>query len=270
MFTNRYEARGDVDEHAHGFFEIVVIGGGRGIHQSIYGSRELGRGDAILLRPGAWHAYRECEGLVVLNLCVTAGVVARELQWAVEDPGLRALLWADTAGLGDSGTLRLDDASTAACEQLLDALRSDDVGTGLRARSVGRLLVLLGILLAHADRTMLASFDRVGRARPWTRAAADLLRDRHAQNWQLGDLASSFAVDPAYFARTFKAAFGQPPMAYLARVRAERAATLLLSTDLPMARVGAEVGWPDPNYFARRFRAHFGHSPTEYRAQHRT
>lgn len=52
---------------------------------------------------------------------------------------------------------------------------------------------------------------------------------------------------------------------FLARVRAERAATLLTHSTLPAARVGAAVGWDDPTYFARRFRALAGLSPTEYR-----
>ena len=50
-------------------------------------------------------------------------------------------------------------------------------------------------------------------------------------------------------------------MHYLARLRAERAAAMLVSTDLPVAVVGTEVGWPDPAYFSRRFRASFGVSP---------
>jgi AraC family L-rhamnose operon transcriptional activator RhaR len=56
-------------------------------------------------------------------------------------------------------------------------------------------------------------------------------------------------------------------MAYLARLRAEHAATLLLHSDQPITCIGQAVGWPDQNYFARRFRAHHGLSATTYRAQ---
>jgi Helix-turn-helix domain len=70
---------------------------------------------------------------------------------------------------------------------------------------------------------------------------------------------------PAYLVRLFKDATGLPPKAYLAQVRAERAAVLLLNTHDPVTSVGREVGWPDQNYFARRFKAHYGLSATTYR-----
>ena len=54
-------------------------------------------------------------------------------------------------------------------------------------------------------------------------------------------------------------------MAYLAQLRAEHAAMLLLHSDQPVTCIGREVGWPDQNYFARRFKAHYGLSATTYR-----
>jgi hypothetical protein len=65
--------------------------------------------------------------------------------------------------------------------------------------------------------------------------------------------------------RLFKSAAGLPPMAYLARLRAEYAANLLRRSDDSVAGIGRAVGWPDQNYFARRFRAHYGLTATTYR-----
>jgi AraC-like DNA-binding protein len=53
--------------------------------------------------------------------------------------------------------------------------------------------------------------------------------------------------------------------AYLAQVRAERAAVLLLHSDAPVTSIGRAVGWPDQNYFARRFKARYGLSAATYR-----
>jgi AraC-like DNA-binding protein len=85
--------------------------------------------------------------------------------------------------------------------------------------------------------------------------------------WTLPELAEQLHLAPGYLVRVFKAGTGLPPMAYLARLRAEMAATLLLRTDQPVTAIGRAVGWPDQNYFARRFKAHYGLSATTYRAR---
>ena len=59
-------------------------------------------------------------------------------------------------------------------------------------------------------------------------------------------------------------------MAYLAQVRAEHAAVMLLHSDEPITSISRAVGWPDQNYFARRFKAHYGLSATTYRKQFAT
>ena len=59
-------------------------------------------------------------------------------------------------------------------------------------------------------------------------------------------------------------------MAYLAQLRAEHAAVLLLHSDEPITGIGRAVGWPDQNYFARRFKAHYGLSATTYRKRFAT
>jgi AraC-like DNA-binding protein len=100
----------------------------------------------------------------------------------------------------------------------------------------------------------------------WTREDP-LLESRLAYGWTLTELAELLHLAPGYLVRLFKAATGVPPMAYLARLRAEHAATLLLHSDQPVTGIGQAVGWPDQNYFARRFRAHYGLSATTYRAQ---
>jgi AraC-like DNA-binding protein len=88
-----------------------------------------------------------------------------------------------------------------------------------------------------------------------------------ARRWTLTELAAQVHLDPSYLVRLFKASTGLPPMAYLAQLRAEHAAALLLHTDQPITSISQAVGWPDQNYFARRFKAHYGLSATIYRAR---
>ena len=92
-----------------------------------------------------------------------------------------------------------------------------------------------------------------------------MMEARLAHRWTLAELAEPLHLAPGYLVRLFKATTGLPPMAYLARLRAEHAATLLLHSDEPVMSIGQAVGWPDQNYFARRFKAHYGLSATSYR-----
>jgi AraC family L-rhamnose operon transcriptional activator RhaR len=159
----------------------------------------------------------------------------------------------------------LDDRGIATSEKELRALYHDCDPRGLRSRVIGRLLLVLGIIGEHLDSDTVTAISRALYARPWLADVAALLRESYNQPWRLEQLAARFGVYPNHLARSFKAAFGLAPISYLTYVRAEVAATLLLQTDLSIAEIGADVGWPDPNYFARRFRAHFGASPSSYR-----
>jgi AraC family L-rhamnose operon transcriptional activator RhaR len=91
-----------------------------------------------------------------------------------------------------------------------------------------------------------------------------------ARQWTLAELADAVHLTPGHMVRLFKGATGLPPMAYLAQVRAEHAAVLLLHSDEPVTGIGRAVGWPDQNYFARRFKAHYGLSATTYRKRFAT
>ena len=97
-----------------------------------------------------------------------------------------------------------------------------------------------------------------------------MLEASMARHWVLTELAEELHLAPGYLVRLFKAATGLPPMAYLAQVRAEHAAVMLLHSDEPVTGIGRAVGWPDQNYFARRFKAHYGLSATTYRKRFAT
>lgn len=193
----RLELVADVAPHSHAFFEIAVVVAGRGTHVSAAGEVALQPDSVVVLRPGEWHGYTDCVGLVVRN----------------------AYLGADVFGL------------------LSGALVP---GGGSQDRTHPAV--------QHAMRLLEASIDE-----PWT----------------LDRLAGRVNLAPGYMVRLFGKTAGISPMAYLNRLRAERAAGLLIETELPVATVGAMVGWHDPSHATRRFRSTFGLSPSQYRSAFR-
>ncbi len=78
-------------------------------------------------------------------------------------------------------------------------------------------------------------------------------------------LAALVYMQPTYFIRRFKASYGLPPQAYLARLRLSKAMSLLTSTGLPIEEIARTIGMEDTSYFARMFKKNCGITPSEYR-----
>jgi len=257
--------------HSHSFVEIAFVLAGRAVHQSLGGPQLVSAGDVILLRPGAWHGWDDCARLTLYNCCVSAALLRRELAWTRQDQLLGYLLWTGPYSASGHGmlTTRLDEAALADCEvhlAAIDSLRWQPVEQ-YRGDIVGRLALVFASLGRALEQSHETQLEQVGPAHPAVEQAMRLLERRLAYRWTLTELAEDMHLAPGYLVRLFKAATGLPPMAYLARLRAEHAATLLLQSDQPVTCIGHAVGWPDQNYFARRFKAHYGLSATTYRTR---
>ena len=70
-------------------------------------------------------------------------------------------------------------------------------------------------------------------------------------------------------ARLFKSSVGLTPMAYVKKLRLEKAAELLASTDMNITETAEKCGFDDPNYFARLFKKSFGKTPREFKNEGR-
>jgi AraC-like DNA-binding protein len=252
----------DVEPHAHDFLEIAVVGAGSGRHETSQGERSVRHGMVVVLRPGAWHAFRRTTDLVVANCCVSMPGLQGQLAGLQQLPVLRDLLWTGPAARAPHGVELTQVAPEAADEAIEEIAKLEQELSHQRAgRVLGRLVTVLGIL---ADgRVGEQAVEQV--VHPAVVATVARLEGAIAEAWSLDELAQAVSLDPAYLSRLFRRDTGLSPLAFLARQRAERAAVLLAQTDLPAARVGAAVGWTDPTYFARRFRSLVGSTPTEYR-----
>ncbi len=88
-----------------------------------------------------------------------------------------------------------------------------------------------------------------------------------SKQMQTEELAALVYMQPTYFIKKFRNAYGLPPMAYLGRMRMYKAMGMLAGTSIPVAEIARSVGIGDTSYFARMFKKHCGVSPTQYRAE---
>jgi AraC family L-rhamnose operon transcriptional activator RhaR len=257
--------------HSHSFVEIAFVTAGAGTHISRRGQERLQVGDVVLLRPGVWHGYEDCQHLILYNLCFSNELLRQELAWARDDPMLGYLLWTGPYSARRRGmlTTHLQPDFLAECEDHLAAVSRlrHRPAAQYRADIVGRLTLLIGQLgrAVALDHELVPG--RAAQIHPAISQAMRLFEAELARRWTLTELAAQVHLDPSYLVRLFKASTGLPPMAYLAQLRAEHAAALLLHSDQPITSISQAVGWPDQNYFARRFKAHYGLSATIYRAR---
>lgn len=93
----------------------------------------------------------------------------------------------------------------------------------------------------------------------------DLIDRAYAEQLDLPALARSAHVSRAYFARSFKATFGETPHQYLMSRRMERAKALLRKNELTVTDVCLAVGFTSLGSFSTQFRRFVGASPTDYR-----
>lgn len=79
-------------------------------------------------------------------------------------------------------------------------------------------------------------------------------------------LAAEAALSLFHFHRVWRAVTGEPIMQTVRRLRMERAAHLLATTDRPITRIALDSGFESSQSFARAFRQVMGRTPSEARA----
>ena len=86
--------------------------------------------------------------------------------------------------------------------------------------------------------------------------------------FSLQELAKKYHVSPNCLSVHFRRAVGLSPMQYVTQSRLTRAKFLLQHSELSIAGVAQQCGYPDVSNFVRRFRVQFGETPLQYRQQH--
>ena len=227
-------------------FHFVTAGRGRvEIGGAVF---ELGAGDAFLI-PAEQVAYYEASatepwsyswaGLTGLR---AEQYVRRVLETAPEHYVLRGLMWEKYAA----------PINRAA------RLRGTNAANHFRATQV--LYELFSYLAAD-----LPGFDDVSRAPSLAAELKFYLDAKYMEKLRMEHLAERFGVHPNHLSRVFRAAYHMAPKQYLQRLKLEKAARMLASSDVSVALVAESLGFEDQHAFSRAFKKYWGVSPTDHR-----
>ncbi len=100
---------------------------------------------------------------------------------------------------------------------------------------------------------------------PMVTKAKDFIREHHAEDLSLPQVAQVAHASPFHFCKLFKRATGLSFTNFLSRVRIEKSKNLLNNPQLRVSEIAYEVGFQSLTHFNRVFQRILGQSPTEYR-----
>lgn len=164
------------------------------------------------------------------------------------------------AGLGRSRHRRLADAAalTGCYEQILDCAT---LPTRQRAHLAD---LLLGVLLARLSAEPRPARQTAARKPEAFIRCRDYLLENYPSVRGIAEAARHCHVTPEYFSRLFRQHAGQTATRFLAALRANHAAKLLLRSDITVKTAGHTVGFDDPYHFSRVFKRIHGQSPKHF------
>lgn len=131
------------------------------------------------------------------------------------------------------------------------------------------LLIDLGVqelvvrmLRVEARRLLLEESERQA-ARHGLAAAAEVAKRRMHEPLRVADLAEAACMSEPTFYRAWRNEFGITPVAYLTRLRIDRAKQLLADRERSVTDVAASVGFGSVSHFIRVYREHVGTTPKQ-------
>jgi transcriptional regulator GlxA family with amidase domain len=133
------------------------------------------------------------------------------------------------------------------------------------ARQCGRAMLI------DTPRTWQASFSapaiKKPHADPQICRAEAILHERFREPLTVEDLARELGMSSRNFARRFKRATGESPLAYLHQLRIDCAKHLLETDFISVQEVCFKVGYEDVPHFRNLFKRHTGLGPSDYKSR---
>ena len=158
---------------------------------------------------------------------------------------------------------------------LRDVVHAIDPRAGALAAGIAAELAepddLTPLALAGLSREMMAAVARLeqvprGQPRPlWLRRGLEFVHGNITSSVGLSAVAQVAGVHPIYFARAFRVHLGDSLGGYVRKLRVQRAAARLGSSDEPIAEIAVELGFSDQSHLTRIFRTITGYTPASYR-----
>lgn len=230
------------------YYLLHLVIDGCGEFETFGNQYELKRGDSFFIFPGELSSYKSdakqpwkyrwvgFRGDYAVQLLSAIGVsplrpVITSSNWRK----LSVLIAKIQQTLQSAGGISADLMAEGLLRQML-SIYSLEQPSGIAAKSVDR---------------------RIEQAIEW-------MNLQYMQPVTIESMALSLGYHRTYLSKMFKEHTGMSPIAFLNKIRMERAKAILLEP-YTVEQVASSVGFTDPLYFSRQFKKYSGMSPSDYR-----
>ena len=90
------------------------------------------------------------------------------------------------------------------------------------------------------------------------------IQEHYTEEIFLSQIAESAHIGESECLRCFRSMIVCSPLQYVKQLRLQKAAELLLSTNLKISEIGMQCGFQEMSYFAKEFRAVKGCTPRDF------
>lgn len=244
---------GERRSHRHDFFQILLPERGR-LELLVEGSAGAVDGTRLAFVPsGAEHAYWSEGGgpnrFLVADLSPILVAAARRRATPAPLP---------------APFLPMGPRFAAVAMALRTEVAQGGLADPLLAETLGLYLAAAVLRLPPEPASTAAGVSAAGRR--LARRTEAFLRANATAPLAVADVAAAVGASPSHLQRAFRAHAGCSLVAFVHRLRLERAQELLRETDLSVLEVAAAVGFASQSHLARLFARHLGVSPSRYRA----
>lgn len=234
--------------HAHDFYEVDIIVGGRASTVLNGVSATATEGEVYFLTPDDLHEYVGQPTVDILNIQLYGDSVDSAILSHLTSSGLRMFSPSPESF-----------RSIIALYEVMEATDPDMPSADMILTKLCETVLM--IIMENGGRA--ASSDES--ASPYIQRALIYVQEHFKDNPTLGEVAGVVALNERYFCKRFKEYTGKTYKEYLRERKLGYARRLVLSTDMTMTEIAERSGYGSQAHFNREWRARFGISPIDMR-----
>jgi AraC family L-rhamnose operon regulatory protein RhaS len=258
---------GDTSFHKHvDFSELVIVLNGNATHIVNNEESFIKKGNVFVINGGTPHAYKSpyefkiCNIMYKPEMLKSAGSDLRTLN------GFQALFILEPFYRSINpynSKLNMSIVSLEYVSSLISIMikEYDEKIHGYKTMLASRfmeLVVYLSRQYDHQEKGIDTSLMHLANA-------ISYIEDHYLEQMTLEEIASKSDISVRHLNRIFRSYYLTTPIAYLQRLRLERACTLLKQTNLSITAISYQCGFNDSNYLTRQFKKTYGMSPKSFR-----